>query len=494
MVIDQVRHTIRRHNLAGARTRVVVALSGGTDSVALAYLLRELEMAGELTVAGLAHFNHQLRAHAERDEHFCASLAETIGLPVLVECEDVRLRAERDRRSIEDAAHAARHEFFERALAHFDADSVALGHTRDDQAETFLLRLLRGAGPKGLAAMHPRNGRIIRPLLECRRSDLVMYLDERRIPHVEDETNSDVAIPRNRVRAELLPLLEARFNPAIVDVLADQAELARAEWLWMEEQLTSHNLELGTENIERGTLEPGTLEPGTLEPGTWILDIPALERAPLALRRLAVWKAMTLAAGGRPVSFRHVDDVIQLMGSPRADGPAAGAATRPADKSIDMPGHSVERVGSRLVLREKAAAKTAGLYRYQLSVPGEVRLLEAGCIVSAEPAAAGTGVEVLRAIAGNRAAAVVRRDVWRGPLAVRNRRPGDRFQPLGLDGQKKLQDFFVDRKVARHERDGVPLVVDESDRIVWVAGHGIDEAFRVTDTSQAVVILKLRPV
>jgi tRNA(Ile)-lysidine synthase len=113
--------------------------------------------------------------------------------------------------------------------------------------------------------------------------------------------------------------------------------------------------------------------------------------------------------------------------------------------------------------------------------------------VSAEPAAAGTGVEVLRAIAGNRAAAVVRRDVWRGSLAVRNRRPGDRFRPLGLDGQKKLQDFFVDRKVARHERDGVPLVVDESDRIVWVAGHGIDEAFRVTDTSQAVVILKLRP-
>jgi tRNA(Ile)-lysidine synthase len=310
-----------------------------------------------------------------------------------------------------------------------------------------------------------------------------MYLDERRIPHVEDETNSDVGIPRNRVRAELLPLLEARFNPAIVDVLADQAELARAEWLWMEEQLTSHNLEVTTKK----------LEPGTPEPGTWNLDISALERSPLALRRLAVWKAMTLAAGGRPVSFRHVDDVIQLMGSPRADGPAAGAASRPADKSIDMPGHSVERVGSRLVLREKAAAKTAGLYRYQLSVPGEVRLTEAGCIVSAEPAAAGIGAEALRAIAGNRAAAVVRRDAWRGPLAVRNRRPGDRFRPLGLDGQKKLQDFFVDRKVARHERDGVPLVVDESDRIVWVAGHGIDEAFRVTDTSQAVVILKLRP-
>ena len=120
---------------------------------------------------------------------------------------------------------------------------MAVGHTRDDQAETFLLRLLRGAGARGLAAMHPRRGAIIRPLIECRRADLRVYLDERRIPHIEDETNGDVSIPRNRVRAELLPLLEARFNPAIVDVLADQAELARAEWMWMEEQIAASGLE-----------------------------------------------------------------------------------------------------------------------------------------------------------------------------------------------------------------------------------------------------------
>jgi len=140
-------------------------------------------------------------------------------------------------------------------------------------------------------------------------------------------------------------------------------------------------------------------------------------------------------------------------------------------------------------------AKAASLFRYRLPVPGEVTLSEAGFVVSAEPAAGRAGAEALSvsAAAGNGTAAVVRMDSWTGPLAVRNRRPGDRFRPLGLDGQKKLQDFFVDRKVARRDRDGVPLVVDELDRIVWVAGHGIDEAFRVTDASQAVVILKLRP-
>ena len=129
----------------------------------------------------------------------------------------MRARAGRERRSLEDAAHAARYAFFDRARAHFDADVVAVGHTRDDQAETFLLRLLRGAGARGLAAMHPRRGAVIRPLLDCRRDDLRAYLAERRIPHVEDESNLDVSIPRNRVRAELLPLLQARFNPAAVD-------------------------------------------------------------------------------------------------------------------------------------------------------------------------------------------------------------------------------------------------------------------------------------
>jgi tRNA(Ile)-lysidine synthase len=486
MLITTVRRTIRRHDLVHAGTRVVVALSGGADSVALAHLLRELEAAGELTVVGLAHFNHQLRVEpdatgvsgADRDERFCVSFAGTLGVPVLVEREDVRGRAERERRSLEDAAHAARYAFFDRARAHFDADVVAVGHTRDDQAETFLLRMLRGAGARGLAAMHPRRGAVIRPLIDCRRDELRAYLDERQISHVEDESNRDVSIPRNRVRAELLPLLQARFNPAAVDLLADQAELARAEWVWMEDQIAASGLEARSDDSE---------------PGAMVLPVPELERAPVALARLAIWKAMMAAAGGRPVSFRHVEEALQLIGTPRTGAPGNRPADRVSDRSVDVPGHFVERVGARLVLRAGASGGAGAMsaFRYRLPVPGEVELPEAGCVVSAEPVAAGHGPEALRATAGNRASAVVAAP---GPLAVRNRRPGDRFRPLGLDGEKKLQDFFVDRKVARRLRDGVPLIVDDSDRIVWVAGHGIDEAFRVTDASQAVVILKLRPV
>jgi tRNA(Ile)-lysidine synthase len=194
---------------------------------------------------------------------------------------------------------------------------------------------------------------------------------------------------------------------------------------------------------------------------------------------------MTDAAGGRTVSVQHVEAVLDLIESPGAGG------------SIDAPGHVVERVGDRVVLRsgraeDARATDVPPFFRYPLSIPGEVRLAEHGCIVSAELAPADTGARTLRAAVRTRATAVVTADGWVAPLAVRNRRPGDRFQPFGLDGQKKLQDFLVDRKVARAERDGVPLVVDENDRILWVAGHEIDEAFRVTDASQAVLILTLR--
>jgi tRNA(Ile)-lysidine synthase len=458
-LLARIRQFIRQHALTRAETRVVAAVSGGSDSVALAHLLRELTAAGDLGLAGLAHFNHQLRLSAADDERCTAAVADAVGVPLFVEREDVAARARRERRSIENAARAARHAFFERARLHFDADAVALGHTRDDQAETVLLRLVRGAGPRGLAGMYPRKGHIIRPLLGVRRQELRAWLHDRGIPFAEDETNADVTIPRNRVRAELLPFLAARFNPSIVDALADEADLAREIWDWM----TGAAAELIGET----------------------LDVPTLMSAPPALRRLVVWTAMQKASGGRPVAFGHVEAVLRLM----HDGGV-----------IDAPGQHVERVGSRLVLTSRPhgtvgrpEAPTANFFKYPLSIPGETALPEAGWIVSAEAAAAADSATVSngRLAPGT---AIVRSDLCRGPLSVRNRRPGDRFTPVGLPGRKKLQDFFVDRKVARRDRDAVPLVVDAADRIVWVAGYGIDEAFRVTDPAQAVVIFKLRRV
>jgi tRNA(Ile)-lysidine synthase len=474
-LVDRVRQLVREHDLFDRESRVLAAVSGGSDSVALAHLLRELDAAGEVTLVGIAHFNHQLRVSADDDERFVAGVAESLGRPIVIDRADVAARARRERRSVEDAGRAARYEFFERACVSAGADLVALGHTRDDQAETFLLRLLRGAGPRGLASMYPRNGRVVRPLLGCRREELREWIDAQHLAFVEDETNADVSIPRNRVRAELLPLLRARFNPNIVDVLADEADVARGGWEWMDAVVAD--------------LSARVVRPGAAQAAEPVLEIEvaALTAAPLALQRAVIWHAMSEVAGGRPVSFNHVEAARRLK----------------RDECMDAPGQRLERIGPRLVLRGRTeeaarnrpgALKAPNLFRYPLSIPGEVEVPDTGCIVSAEAVAASDaedGGAIVRNYPDGQAA-LIRGDLCGQSLVVRNRRPGDRFRPVGLGGQKKLQDYFVDRKVARAHRDTVPLVVDETDRIVWVAGHGIDEAFRVTDPAQAVLILKLR--
>jgi len=468
-IFARVRRTIADYRLAPPGTRVVAAVSGGSDSIALVHILHELDAAGDLRLVGLVHFNHQLRDAAAADERFVREAAEQLAVPVFVERDDVRARAAREKRSIEDAARAARYECFGRARAQFDADAIAVGHTRDDQAETFLLRLLRGAGSRGLGGMYPRNGHVIRPLLDCGRDDLRAWLRERASPFVEDDTNADVSIPRNRIRAELIPLLRSRFNPAIVDVLAGEADLAREAWAM---------LEASANEIEGRIVKPTT--------NGFVIDLSGAVGFAPALRRVVLWRTMSRAANGRPVGFEHVAAAMRLM---EADGP----------RRLDAPGHRLERIGPTLVLTGGPSAHheaSPNLFRYPLSIPGEVELAEAGCVMSAEETVS-AGSEARPgdpgAIIGRGLVAIVRRDLCHGSLAVRNRRPGDRFHPPGLSGRKKLQDLFVDRKVRRNDRDRVPIVVDAADRIVWVAGFGIDEAFQVTDPGQAVLTLRLRP-
>jgi len=465
-MIQSVRRFIAEHKLIPRGARVLAAVSGGSDSVALAHILRDLDGNGELELAGLVHFNHQLRAAAERDEAFVRGVAADLDVPFFAERGDVAARARQERRSLEDAARAARYEWFERAQTIAGADIVALGHTRDDQAETVLLRLTRGAGPRGLSGMHPRNGAIVRPLLGCRRDELRAWLAERGVTFVEDETNADVSIPRNRVRAELLPLLADRFNPSIVDVLAAQADLARDAWTWMAAEAAS----LAHESVRARDAGAAAARE---------LDVARLAAAPIALQRLVIWTALRDVSRGRAITFEHVDAVRRMLGDATIG-------------DVDLPGQRVERIRGVLVLTGRPPgtvgrrAATANLFRYSLSIPGEVVVPDAG-IVSVEPL---PGAAVRSA--ADRSAAMVRADLCGGSLVVRNRRPGDRFRPVGVGGRKKLQDFFVDRKIARERRDAVPIVADENDRIVWVAGYEIDEAFRVTDRSQPVLLLKFK--
>ena len=438
--------------------RVLVALSGGPDSVALLHVLQTLERRGHLVVAGAAHFNHQLRgSEADADELFCRELAASLRLPILVGRGDVRRMASESGRSLEDAARTARYSFLNGAAASLDAVAVAVGHSLEDQAETFLLRLIRGAGPAGLAGVRPRAGIVIRPLLEVPRADLRAYAAEHGLTFREDSSNADVGIPRNRVRVELLPHLQ-QFSPAIAATLARQAALARVD----------------DEFLEAAAIEWVRSIVLQLEDNGVALDALALAALHPALASRVARTALQAAAPGRFIGFQHVDDLLDL--TRRADGSA-----------VALPGLVATRKGPRIVMGSAPAAPFANSFSVPLSIPGEVEA--AGWNVSAD---CPTG-EPLQPLVARGHAVVVAAGPLRHPLAVRSRRPGDRFKPIGMGGRgRKLQDFLVDRKIARADRDALPLVVDRDDRIIWVVGQSVAEDFRVTAPEKGVILLKAR--
>lgn len=472
-VADRVLRTVRRRRLFERDARVVVAISGGADSVALLHVLRELEPDGSLTVAGAAHFNHQLRgAAADEDERFCRSLAATLGVPFEAGRGDVRSLARQQGRSVEDAARQARYAFLSAAADRLGADAIAVAHTRDDQAETFLLRLLRGAGPRGLTGIQPRAGRVVRPLIDVTRAEVRAYIEERGLAFREDVTNRDVTIPRNRVRHELIPYLEREFSPGIVDVLAREAAIARDD----EDRLQIEAIDFARTVVLRSS-DAGVE-----------LDTAALTSLHPALASRVARIALSQLAGDRFVGFDHVEAFLDF-----ARG-ASGAA-------LSLPGQQGFHLGARIVLktgkarpqgrsrRSAAGAKAENGFRFPLSIPGEVTLAEQGWAISAAPLERGPE----GGLSARGYTAVVPAADLHLPLWVRSRRPGDRFRPLGMGGlEKKLQDFLVDRKVARDLRDSLPLVVDESDRIVWVVGQSVSEDFRVTEPARGVILLKAR--
>jgi tRNA(Ile)-lysidine synthase len=459
-LIQKVQDTLVGESLVSPGQCVLVAVSGGPDSTALLHILHSLRETLGLRLH-VAHFNHRLRGEASRgDEIFVAGLAEGLGLPLLVGSAENRPAGADRGVSPEAALREVRYRFLEEAADRAGADRIATGHTLDDQAETVLMRLLQGAGPGGLGGIRLARGRVIRPLLGCRRRELAAYLDGIGVSARDDATNRDPAYLRNRVRLHLLPLLEREFNPQVVEALCRTASVEQAVDAFLSRE--AHRA-LGT--LSRGS--PGKIR---------------LATGPLSqYDRGLEWYVLRAAIGflrGRltGVSFAHVQALADLVRLP--DTP---------HRRVSLPGSlTAYREGGDLVL-ERASDEPSGL-AVEIAVPGTTAVPEFGLEVCARLEAQGGPEPEPRGASDE---AWFDWDALEPPLEVRGWRPGDRFQPSGMRGSKKVQDFFVDEKIPRPERKRTAFLGDRR-AIHWIIGHRTSEPSRVRPWTERV--LKVRVV
>lgn len=457
-LVARVQAFAAQHELWFPGTRVAAAVSGGSDSVALLFILRELADAGAFVLAGLAHLHHHIRGdEADGDAAFCEALASRLGTRADIGHADVPALSRAHRESIEVAARHARLAFFEEAVSRLEADVIAVAHTRRDQAETVLLRLARGAGPRGLGAMAPQNGRRIRPLLDIPRDDLRAFLRDRGETWREDTTNDDASTARNWVRQEVMPRL-AVINPQAENALARAARIHAEDFALLDS--------LAREAAGRLVRQ---------DDRTIRLDARELGSVPEAVARRVLLGVFETLEPSRSYGWEETEAALQAL----RDG-----------RNWDLPGLRMERIGPDAVLTIRGPSGPhpfAGVQPTPLPVPGTACDPAGRWVIEARGPMAPGDAGPLHGVFVVLDAAVVGKH-----LKIRGRRPGDRIEPLGLGGRKKVQDIFVDRKVPRDERDLVPLVVDEQDRIAWIPGHAVDQAFRAGPQSAAVVVLILR--
>ena len=470
----QARAALERSGLTGRS--LVVAVSGGPDSLALLHSLLALRDKLKLRLYG-AHLDHGLRGDASAaDARFVAGTLEQLGVPCTIERADVGAFRTEHGISLELAAREVRYAFLARVAAEQHADAVALGHTADDQVETVLMHLMRGSGLTGLRGMAAVSRReiagldttILRPLLSVSREETAEYCRAAGLSPRIDESNLSVEMTRNRVRSDLLPLLK-QFNPAIRDAIIRLSGSAARDLDFLESETDAAWEDVVSEG--EAALAVGRDAFGRLAP---------------AIQRRLLGRALARVSGGpQDIEETHLENMATLM-----DGPTG--------KSLDLPGQVRFSVGYESASLRSLESDTYSPPpldgRHPLNIPGETdlpgwrvaaRFIDGEGLVSPPG-----GSPALRWRDGHTAALGYSR--LGGPLAVRSRVQGDRFQPLGMTAAKKLQDFMVDSKVPRQCRDRVPLVVSNRG-IAWVVGWRIAEWAKVQSGDTRVLELTFLP-
>ena len=492
---------IRRAELLAPGNRIGVAVSGGADSVGLLRILYELR--DELgVVLSLVHFNHKLRgAESESEEQFVAELARELQLEYHVATGDAAAEAATSRASVEAAARELRYSFFGQLMNQSDEgiprlDKIATGHTLDDQAETVLMRAVRGSGMRGLAGIYPVFeielddefvGEVIRPLLGVRHAELVQYLQEIGQKWCEDSSNQDARFTRNRMRHSVMPVLERQFNPAVQQALSELAEIARGEedywqneiagWMgtaihWTEPEWSQSGqpglvqLQPFNPELRERLQQPGPLVMNATVDRTWLLS------EPVAVQRRAIKAIGELA--GFPLEFKQVEEIVRFASEEDGTG-----------KSLSLPlGWSVAWEPTALTFLTpdlRSQERIPRDYEYILPIPGRAIVPEAGIVIEA------LHTEVGAEMAGYNPDHLLNPLLLPKELRVRNWRPGDRFWPAHTKSSKKIKELLREHHVTGTARKTWPVVVS-GEEVFWVRGFAVPESHRMKSPGTAVVI------
>ncbi len=453
---------MRRKGYFHAGQRVGVAVSGGPDSVLLLHLMRLLARDTGLTLAAV-HFNHHLRgAESEGDEAFVQGLAETLGLEFFRGEADVARVARERHRNLEAAARELRYRFFFSLIDQGRLEKVATAHTANDQAETVLLRLLRGTGTRGLGGIYPvLDGKIVRPFLGLTRAEVMQEIASRRLEYRVDSSNLNLRLQRNKVRQQLLPLLEKEFNPEIIPLLKQLADRARDDEACLERQA-------------RDRAHPWRVREGTEER----IPIRPLGEFPPALARRALRQMLQSVSGSlRGLTHVHIEELLRF------------ALAAQSGKSLILPGGlRARKEFAWLVIGSSPYLADGKDFEYAVSVPGEVMVSELGCVFrfkildSADP---GRGYNKNQLVC-------LDAQKLDEHLLLRNWRAGDSYCPQGSRGVRKLKELFRDRKIPEAQRKLWPVLVC-GEQIVWVRGFPPGRVAGASGESRQLLVVEEEP-
>lgn len=453
-----VRDTIKEYNLIDKGDKIVIGVSGGHDSMALLYVMESLkeELNFEITVA---HINHGVRGiESDGDEEYVKNICKVLEIDFYSHKVNMDEYAKTHKMTSEEAGREIRYNFFGEIVEKIGAHKIAVAHNKNDQAETLLLRFMRGTGIDGLRGMEYRSRNIIRPILAVEREVIENYCDEISIEPRIDKTNFMPIYGRNKVRLELIPFIEETFNSGIVNTLFRTSEIMKEDSEFLYEQ---------TRIAFKDSLKEQ-------EKNRITLDSEKLKNMHKALKSRVIRVAIEkLNHDLKGVERKHIEDIIYLIEKNKTG------------KSIDIGNDIIVKTSYKNLLLEKSQNTEPLDYIYKLKINDITHIPSLDIEIKAS-------VKIKEEIdieINNSFIKCFDYDNIKNEICIRNRKNGDRFSPIGMKGHKKLKDFFIDEKIPKEKRDLVPLVLD-GEEIIWVVGYRISEKYKVSSNTKNILILE----